>query len=119
VVALALVPAARHARASSGAIGPIGPIGPKAYYLALGDSLAFGYQPNLQFFRGYADLFYATALRFKGVGHYINMGCGGETSVTFIRAGVPSPSCANTPTAERSWPPLWPFCGSTPLRSAP
>src|SRR5579885_1869040 len=33
-------------------------VGPKAYYLALGDSLAFGYQPNLNWAGGYASDFY-------------------------------------------------------------
>lgn len=58
-------------------------IGPKAYYLALGDSAAFGFQPSLQFFRGYADDFYAN-LKTRGVSHYINMGCDAETTDSFI-----------------------------------
>ena len=32
--------------------------GPKAYYLALGDSLAYGYQPDGDVVQGYADDFY-------------------------------------------------------------
>lgn len=78
----ALVPATRHTAVASSTVGP------KAYYLALGDSLAFGFQISLQFFRGYADDFYAD-LKTKGTTNYVNMGCGGETSVTFVNGGCP------------------------------
>jgi hypothetical protein len=61
-------------------------IGPKADYLALGDSLAFGFQPNLDFSHGYADDFYSN-LRGHGVSHYANMGCPGETTITMINGG--------------------------------
>ena len=63
-------------------------VGPKAYYLALGDSLAFGYQPNWDWSNGYADDWYAT-LRSRGTTSYTNYGCPGETSSTFINGGCP------------------------------
>lgn len=63
-------------------------VGPKTYYLALGDSLAFGYQPDLNFNSGYADDF-ASNLRGHGVKTYANMGCPGETSATMINGGCP------------------------------
>ncbi len=63
-------------------------VGPRTYYLALGDSLAFGYQPDLQFYQGYADDFYAQLLPF-GTLSLINMACPGETSTTFISGGCP------------------------------
>jgi lysophospholipase L1-like esterase len=54
------------------------------YYLALGDSLAFGYQPNLDFADGYANQLYA-ALQKSGVTNLVNYACGGETTTTFIQ----------------------------------
>ncbi len=63
-------------------------IGPKKYYLALGDSLAFGYQPNFDFSHGYADYFFSN-LKSHGTTTLANMGCPGETSSTFINGGCP------------------------------
>lgn len=61
-------------------------VGPKQYYLALGDSLAFGYQPDFVFNHGYVDDFYKE-LRGRGVSHLANLGCPDETSSTFINGG--------------------------------
>jgi lysophospholipase L1-like esterase len=63
-------------------------VGPKAYYLALGDSLAYGYQPNGTYNQGYADDFYAN-LQAHGTSHFTNLGCPGETSTTFMKGGCP------------------------------
>lgn len=63
-------------------------IGPKKYYLALGDSLAFGYQPDFDFFQGYVDYFYSD-LRRHGVEHLANLGCFAESSSTFINGSCP------------------------------
>src|SRR5215472_9133850 len=63
-------------------------IGPKKYYLALGDSLAFGYQPNFDFSHGYADYFFSN-LKTHGTTTLANMGCPGETSSTFINGKCP------------------------------
>ena len=63
-------------------------VGPKKYYLALGDSLAFGYQPDLDFFQGYVDDFYSN-LRRHGVEHLVNLGCFAESSSTFINGKCP------------------------------
>ena len=65
-------------------------VGPKHYYLALGDSLAFGYQPDLNYDDGYASDFYAN-LRAHGVSSIADMGCPGETSSTMINGGCPVP----------------------------
>lgn len=46
LLALAFVPDRAHATGSF--------VGPKTRYLALGDSLAFGYQPNLDWSHSYA-----------------------------------------------------------------
>jgi lysophospholipase L1-like esterase len=64
-------------------------VGPKAYYLALGDSLAYGLQPNLDNDDGYADDFY-TNLQSHGVTHYANLGCPDETTKTMIDGGCPA-----------------------------
>ncbi len=63
-------------------------VGPKKYYLALGDSLAFGYQPDLNWDHGYVDDFFSN-LKGHGVKNVANMGCPGETSSTFINGGCP------------------------------
>ncbi|HLX57508.1 MAG TPA: SGNH/GDSL hydrolase family protein [Ktedonobacteraceae bacterium] len=63
-------------------------VGPKQHYLALGDSLAFGYQPNGDFNHGYAtDLF--QALHSQGVQDFTNYACPSETSTSFISVGCP------------------------------
>jgi lysophospholipase L1-like esterase len=63
-------------------------IGPNKYYLALGDSLAFGYQPDFDFFQGYVDDFF-TNLKKHGVKHLVNLGCFAENSSTFINGKCP------------------------------
>jgi lysophospholipase L1-like esterase len=63
----------------------------KQHYLALGDSLAFGFQPNGDFTHGYVtDLF--NKLQEEGVNDVANLGCPGETSTTFINGGCPVPN---------------------------
>ena len=54
-------------------------VGPKQYYLALGDSLAFGYQPDLDWSHGYPQ--YLAATTGNSLKDY---GCNGETSTTMI-----------------------------------
>jgi len=85
-LALALTPSAF---ATSSAASPA-LVGPKAYYLAVGDSLGFGFQPDLDFVHGYANYFYAD-LKNHGVQHYDNLACPGETSSTMINGGCPYP----------------------------
>lgn len=65
-------------------------VGAKQRYLALGDSLAFGYQPNFNYDDGYADDFYSY-LKGHGVSKSANLGCPGETSVTFLNGKCPVP----------------------------
>ncbi len=63
-------------------------VGPKQHYLALGDSLAFGFQPNFDFTHGYVnDLF--QILKNEGTKDVKNLGCPKETSSTFINGGCP------------------------------
>jgi lysophospholipase L1-like esterase len=63
-------------------------VGPKKYYLALGNSLGFGYQPDLNWDDGYNDDFFSN-LKSHGAQQLINMACPGETSSTFINGGCP------------------------------
>lgn len=74
-------------------------VGTKQYYLALGDSLAFGFQPNGDYTHGYVDDLFHT-LQQEGVKSVANMGCPGETSSSFIQGG-----CAS------SIPPHFPYTG--------
>src|SRR5262249_5545645 len=67
------------------------------YYLALGDSLAAGYQPNAKTGVGYLsgkgyadDLAYAL----RAANHrldYVNLGCPGETTTSMLDGGCPWP----------------------------
>ena len=69
---------------------------PADYYLALGDSLAFGFQPDKlnslppsMFHTGYVDVF-AARLRARAPSiRVVNYGCPGETTTTFSRGGCP------------------------------
>jgi lysophospholipase L1-like esterase len=71
---------------------------PKRYYLALGDSLAFGFQfvkfnanfpsvPASIFSTGYADDLAGMLQEIRPGITTLNYGCPGETSVTFIQGG--------------------------------
>jgi lysophospholipase L1-like esterase len=60
-------------------------VGPKQYYLALGDSLAYGYQPNGDTTQGYVDDIFA-ALQSHGTQTLENLGCPGATTASFINS---------------------------------
>src|SRR5580765_6226057 len=71
---------------------------PKSYYLALGDSLAFGFQfdkfnanfphePASIFTTGYADVLAGMLHEVRPRIRTLNYGCPTETSVTFIHGG--------------------------------
>jgi lysophospholipase L1-like esterase len=81
LLALAFIPDHAHASGSF--------VGPKTRYLALGDSLAFGFQPDLDWSHGYAQQWYNNDLKNHGVSSFTNYGCNGETSYTFINGGCP------------------------------
>jgi len=69
-------------------VHPFSLVGPKSFYLALGDSLAYGYQPDLNYNQGYADDFFSN-LKSHGVKNYVNMSCPGESSSTFMNGVCP------------------------------
>ncbi len=56
------------------------------YYMALGDSLSFGYQPNFDFSSGFADDIF-NDLRPVNVTEVVNYACAGETTETMINGG--------------------------------
>ena len=70
---------------------------PQSYYLALGDSMAYGIQPTKakpgarpsDFDTGYVDVFAARLRKLSPKIHIVNYGCPGETTVTFTRGGCP------------------------------
>lgn len=84
VMSLFMAPSAAHAHVRTSST-----VGPKYYYLALGDSLAFGYQPNLDWSHSYPTQWYNNDLSKKGSKSYTNYGCNGEKSGTFINGGCP------------------------------
>ncbi len=95
-ISLQLQPGHAHAaelRTSSDA-QPFHLIGPKQHYLALGDSLAYGFQPCLltnpptcSTTEGYVyDLF--QTLQSEGTKDVTNLGCLSESSITFINGGI-------------------------------
>lgn len=61
-------------------------VGPKSFYLALGDSLGLGFQPNGDNNHGYADDFFAN-LQSHGTTFLENLSCSGETTITMINGG--------------------------------
>jgi lysophospholipase L1-like esterase len=68
---------------------------PQSYYLALGDSMAYGFQPTKakpgvrpsDFDTGYVDVFAASLRKLSPKIQVVNYGCPGETAVTFTRGG--------------------------------
>jgi lysophospholipase L1-like esterase len=66
---------------------------PVSYYLALGDSLAVGVQPDaagtsVETRSGYADQLYATLRRSHPGLRLVKLGCPGETTATMINGGL-------------------------------
>lgn len=81
------------ALAASAASGPVYQA-PQAYYLALGDSIAYGFQPNKPkaappsaFDSGYVDLFVAGLRKLSPKIQVVNYGCPGESTRTFAAGG--------------------------------
>jgi lysophospholipase L1-like esterase len=58
------------------------------YYLALGDSLAYGYQPTHVTGQGYVDDLYTSLHNADSRVVLENLGCPGETSGTMLSGGV-------------------------------
>ena len=82
---VALLLAGMYATSPTAARAASTMVGPKQYYLALGDSLAYGYQPNYDWSDGYTQDFQ----NHIGTTSYENYACNGETSTTMINGGCP------------------------------
>ena len=66
---------------------------PASYYLALGDSLSQGVQPDaagasVETGQGYPDLVYATLLASRPALRLVRLGCPGETTKTMMHGGI-------------------------------
>ena len=66
---------------------------PASYYLALGDSLSRGVQPDaagtsVETGQGYADQLYAMLRRGQPALRLVKLGCPGETTATMIHGGI-------------------------------
>ena len=96
VVAVGLVLPAVAAVASSTAPRPVYQA-PQSYYLALGDSITYGFQPTKAnpglrpsaFETGYVDVFAARLRKLSPKIQVVNYGCPGESSVTFTQGRLP------------------------------
>lgn len=66
--------------------------GPQSYYLSLGDSLAYGYQPfgPLRQGFGFSDFLASGLERINPDLQPVNLACPGENSATFIKGGCPN-----------------------------
>jgi lysophospholipase L1-like esterase len=72
---------------------------PRGYYLALGDSIAYGFQPNKprtgppsSFDTGYVDVLAARLRKLSPSLQVVNYACVGESTRTFVDGGCPSRS---------------------------
>jgi lysophospholipase L1-like esterase len=80
------------ATAKSTSAGPVYQ-SPQSYYLALGDSIAYGFQPTkakaspAAVDTGYVDLFASRLRKLSPKLEVVNYGCPGESTVTFARGG--------------------------------
>jgi lysophospholipase L1-like esterase len=97
-VAIAALAIGAHPGAASvaGEAGDARPktLGAKSYYLALGDSIAYGVQPaNVDLpppaVHGFVDLFAARLRKLAPKIRVVNYGCPGESTKTFIDGGCP------------------------------
>lgn len=68
----------------------------RAIYLALGDSVAYGMQPNFDVSHGYAEDLFAR-LQGHGAREMVNFSCPGETSASMLSGGCRFSFLAKTP----------------------
>jgi lysophospholipase L1-like esterase len=97
-VVIGLVMALRLVAAGTAAAAPSPrPVyqAPQSYYLALGDSISYGFQPPNAGVRpsavesGYVDVFAARMRKLAPDIQVVNYGCPGESTVTFVRGDCP------------------------------
>lgn len=83
LLALHMTPHAASDGRISASDAPKTNAGPKLYYVALGDSIAYGKQPIPDYTKGYADQFFSY-LQPRGTRYLIDMACPGQKSGDFI-----------------------------------
>jgi lysophospholipase L1-like esterase len=97
-VAILFLASAAVGDSAATAQGPPGQFNPpKRYYLALGDSITFGYQthkvhpgvPASAFNTGYVDVFAAKLSSIRPGIEVVNYGCPAESTSSFIHGGCP------------------------------
>ena len=91
IAALTVIAAAALTACSSAPAAKPPP--PTSYYLALGDSLSRGVQPDaagasVETGQGYPDLVYATLLASHPALRLVRLGCPGETTKTMMHGGI-------------------------------
>jgi lysophospholipase L1-like esterase len=91
--ALAVLASAAAFTACSAPVRPKPKPGPASYYLALGDSLSRGVQPNaagvsVETTQGYPNLVYASLRRSHPRLRLVQLGCPGETTETMMHGGI-------------------------------
>ena len=95
IAACALSSVCLAAPLASGAMARPAPASPQGYYLALGDSIAYGFQPTKgsaglppsAFDTGYTDLFAARLRALAPKIRVVNYACPGESTKSFIVGG--------------------------------
>ena len=92
-VALAVAMTAAAVTACSGSAGSHATSAPATYYVALGDSLSQGVQPDaagtsVETGQGYANQLYAMLRRGQPALQLVKLGCPGETTKTMIHGGL-------------------------------
>src|ERR1700729_1541987 len=92
-IALAAAVAVAAVTACSGPATSHAVATPSSYYLALGDSLSQGVQPDaagasVETGQGYPDLVYATLLASHPALRLVRLGCPGETTQTMMHGGI-------------------------------
>lgn len=100
--------------AGSAAAGPVGGSSKNGTYLALGDSVAFGYvPPNAVPAPDYLDphslVGYPELLAQQLDEHVANASCPGETSASMLVAGAQSNGCENSPGSPVGYRTLFPL----------
>jgi lysophospholipase L1-like esterase len=72
------------------------------YYVSLGDSYAFGYQPNGDYKHGFTDYLYKSLHKRDKHLKLINLGCGGATTESMIKGNKPCSPQAKLPYKNKS-----------------
>jgi lysophospholipase L1-like esterase len=100
--------------AGAASAGPVTGSAENGSYLALGDSVAFGYRPPASvptpdYLDPHSFVGYPEFLAQQLDEHVANAGCPGETSSSLLVAGAPSNGCENSPGSPVGYRTLFPL----------